>query len=515
MSSIYVNVDTRKAEIELSQFEQKAKASFTRISQFSKQTLGNLGNKAFMALIDQVYELATAQSKGQKIVEQYTASMDVMTRSADQAAASLAGYREILAGLAQDQLKVLKRTVGEQREEVEKSLESLANSVDRTALVKDLAIADNTVKQEQAWAEIARRANETKDYAKAIIDLNNSFGDKNGTSDRFEAFLNSFVTLRDLHAQEQAIAEQLADTYRTKSSEVSGSMAKIVSDVEAGCERCSSSIEEVQDKIISPPEEDKKTRTFMDGLINGLNQYAESAADTATAIETTMGAAFSSMEDSMVSFVNTGKLEFTSLVDSMIQDIIRLTIRSSITGPLAAGLSAGISSLFSQSSSVLDMPNLFDNPSLTSQGSALIPPIYRSARGNAFTKGSGLQSYRNSVVSSPTYFAFARGGIPRIGLMGEKPGSPGEAILPLTRTSSGNLGVEAVTGDSGASPQVNITVNNSMANEAEVQVRQTPSANGGMDLELMVKRIYRSDVARGGIDGHLRSGGWKQRPVGH
>ena len=78
-----------------------------------------------------------------------------------------------------------------------------------------------------------------------------------------------------------------------------------------------------------------------------------------------------------------------------------------------------------------------------------------SALGNVFS-GGDLSSYRNSIVSSPTFFThdrhisrYAKGA----GLMGE---AGPEAVMPLVRTSGGNLGVRAETG---ASPQnINITV---------------------------------------------------------
>lgn len=63
------------------------------------------------------------------------------------------------------------------------------------------------------------------------------------------------------------------------------------------------------------------------------------------------------------------------------------------------------------------------------------------AKGDVFAPGSGLSAYRNSIISQPTHFPFAKGGVPNIGLMGEK-GS--EGIFPLTRTSGGELGVKAV-----------------------------------------------------------------------
>lgn len=61
------------------------------------------------------------------------------------------------------------------------------------------------------------------------------------------------------------------------------------------------------------------------------------------------------------------------------------------------------------------------------------------AKGGAFY-GSNLSSYEGMVTDRPHFFKFANGG----GVFGE---AGWEGILPLKRTSSGKLGVEAVGGD--------------------------------------------------------------------
>jgi phage-related minor tail protein len=66
------------------------------------------------------------------------------------------------------------------------------------------------------------------------------------------------------------------------------------------------------------------------------------------------------------------------------------------------------------------------------------PPV-KNAKGNIFGEGSvfnpgALEAYRNEIVNSPTYFAFAHGA----GLMGE---AGPEAIMPLERDRRGRLGV--------------------------------------------------------------------------
>jgi phage-related minor tail protein len=98
--------------------------------------------------------------------------------------------------------------------------------------------------------------------------------------------------------------------------------------------------------------------------------------------------------------------------------------------------------------------------------------------------GSGIGAYSNRVVDRPTLFPFARGG--RVGLMGE---AGAEAILPLTRTRSGNLGVEARVAP------VNINIHN----HAGADVTATRNGN---DIDVIVRRAVAAvaaDMQNGGV----------------
>ena len=75
------------------------------------------------------------------------------------------------------------------------------------------------------------------------------------------------------------------------------------------------------------------------GLRIGLEQYAAQLPSVAEQInEATLGA-LRGMEDALVGFVQTGKLEFGSLVDSILADLARIAIRQAIVGPLSSALS--------------------------------------------------------------------------------------------------------------------------------------------------------------------------------
>ncbi len=79
----------------------------------------------------------------------------------------------------------------------------------------------------------------------------------------------------------------------------------------------------------------------VDAIRAGLRGYAEEASFAGNEIESAVGGAFNGLEDALVQFVSTGKLEVGDLVDSIIADFARIAIRQNITGPLADAL-AGV-----------------------------------------------------------------------------------------------------------------------------------------------------------------------------
>jgi lambda family phage tail tape measure protein len=90
----------------------------------------------------------------------------------------------------------------------------------------------------------------------------------------------------------------------------------------------------------------KYSRDASAGMKRALRDYADEAMDLGKGVEGAVKNAFSGMEDALVNFVQTGKLEFSDLVNSIIADLARIAVRQSITGPLASGLESALGSLF-------------------------------------------------------------------------------------------------------------------------------------------------------------------------
>jgi phage-related minor tail protein len=126
----------------------------------------------------------------------------------------------------------------------------------------------------------------------------------------------------------------------------------------------------------------------------------------------------------------------------------------------------------------------FFGNALSGQGGtlgAIGDSLLGNAKGNAFSGGNVIPFAKGGVVSSPTLFPMANGA----GLMGE--GAGPEAILPLSRMSNGNLGVEAQA--------MNVTVNNN-APGVDISTRQTES---GLTVDVVAQTIA-SAIQRGGND---------------
>lgn len=85
--------------------------------------------------------------------------------------------------------------------------------------------------------------------------------------------------------------------------------------------------------------------SLLAGFNNGLDQIYLKVSDVAGGIEQAMTNAFSSAEDALVEFVQTGEFNFSGLVDSILADITRLLARQAVLA-LFNAISGGTSGAF-------------------------------------------------------------------------------------------------------------------------------------------------------------------------
>jgi hypothetical protein len=222
---------------------------------------------------------------------------------------------------------------------------------------------------------------------------------------------------------------------------------------------------------------------------------------------------FDGMADSIIDFVNTGKGNFSDLIDSFIKDLARYELRLflfqqyqqhirpglGLGGPAMPGGDLGggfsFSNIFNGGGGSLFTPGYGASAGMAgnmgaAKGAAFDQSGQKFAKGGAFDQGYTIHpfamgaAFTNKIVSEPTLFKFAQG----TGLMGE---AGPEAIMPLTRDSSGNLGVRTDGGNTGS--QVNIVINNNTS--AEVQTNEATDGRGNRSIEITIGDMVAKQIA--------------------
>ena len=120
-----------------------------------------------------------------------------------------------------------------------------------------------------------------------------------------------------------------------------------------------------------------KSRAASTGMTEAINEYADAASNAAMQTKNLFTNAFKSIEDAIVNFVMTGKLDFKSLADSIIKDLVRIQVQRLIMGPLVGTA---------------------QSPGVLSQGLNSISGGIGSFIGGLFKAGGGPVSGGNSYI---------------------------------------------------------------------------------------------------------------------
>ncbi|ENC7545048.1 phage tail tape measure protein, partial [Escherichia coli] len=212
------------------------------------------------------------------------------------------------------------------------------------------------------------------------------------------------------------------------------------------------------------------------GLQEGLTNWADSATDYASlaadAVVSTMDGLVSNISDALAGNV----VDWRNWGSSVLQEVSKILMNAAIVNGLKS-LSKSMSGAGGWLGTVGDW----------------LSGAVANAKGGVYTSAN-LSAYSNTIVDTPTYFAFAKGA----GLMGE---AGPEAIMPLTRAADGSLGVRAIGNVNGGggfvySPVYHISIQNQGSNGET----DTQSARGLVDLiDSRVVSIMQSSRRDGGL----------------
>lgn len=202
-------------------------------------------------------------------------------------------------------------------------------------------------------------------------------------------------------------------------------------------------------------------RDYRNGAKRAWANIQADAANVAVATDDMLTTGFNTARDALADFAISGKASFRDFTTSVISDMARIASQqaasSLLSGLVGLGVSAasawfggGSGNGMTPGSAGAISSNL--GASQAGYGSTYFP----QALGGAWSGGVQLfakgGAFTNSVLSRPTAFGIANGGL---GVAGE---AGPEAIMPLARSSDGSLGVQVVGGNGGGSTVVQLNV---------------------------------------------------------
>lgn len=176
------------------------------------------------------------------------------------------------------------------------------------------------------------------------------------------------------------------------------------------------------------------------GMREGFANWADTASDYASQSADLVNNAMTGLVGNISDALSGNKVDWEDWASSVLQSMQKIILNAMLVDSLRSASNSGffssIGGMFGAGAGAVSG----STPSGAYNSAA--SGLQLNAKGGAYASAS-LSAYSNSIVSSPTYFAFAKGA----GLMGE---AGPEAIMPLTRSADGSLGVRVVGSQSPA-----------------------------------------------------------------
>ncbi|EGH8944986.1 phage tail tape measure protein [Salmonella enterica subsp. enterica serovar Orion] len=185
---------------------------------------------------------------------------------------------------------------------------------------------------------------------------------------------------------------------------------------------------------------DAQRSDWADGMREGFANWADTASDYASQSADLVNNAMTGLVGNISDALAGNKVDWEDWASSVLQSMQKIILNAMLVDSLRStsnsGFFSSIGGMFGAGAGAVSG----STPSGAYNSAA--SGLQLNAKGGAYASAS-LSAYSNSIVSSPTYFAFAKGA----GLMGE---AGPEAIMPLTRSADGSLGVRVVGSQSPA-----------------------------------------------------------------
>ncbi|MDQ2324993.1 phage tail tape measure protein [Citrobacter koseri] len=206
---------------------------------------------------------------------------------------------------------------------------------------------------------------------------------------------------------------------------------------------------------------------WLAGAQNGLANWVDSSSDYYSQVSDLVSGGMDGMIDNLADSLNGNKDDWSSWANSILNDMQKIILKAIVLNSIqsmggSGGIFGSLSGMFGGGASGGSTPSGAYNSAASG--------LTLNAKGGIYDSAD-LSQFSNSIVNSPTMFAFAKGA----GLMGE---AGPEAIMPLTRTADGSLGVRMVddavssVGGGGANIQQTIQQHFSISGNGDAALKQ-------------------------------------------
>ncbi|MGI9142994.1 MAG: phage tail tape measure C-terminal domain-containing protein [Fluviibacter sp.] len=307
------------------------------------------------------------------------------------------------------------------------------------------------------------------DEARAVESYRDALADQNLELEYQASLIGKTATevalLNVQHKAELELKKQIDQIERSKGAVSADALAQMQAAMEA-------SIAIQQASVTSRIALENRWET---GAAKAFRTYQENAGNAAKGVENLFNNAFRSMEDALVQFAMTGKLNFTNLANGIIADIIRMQAQAAVAG-FSKFLGQAIGSVFSAG-----LPNAGGQHSV--QGNS--DYVYDLHTGGIAGQGGSSRNLRDMSMfaDAPRYH---NGGV-----VGLKPNEvpavllKGERVLPPGASA-------------GIAPTVNLMVYNQTGEQTETSQNVRQNDSGGYDIELFIRKVMMNDLGKNG-----------------
>lgn len=377
--------------------------------------------------------------------------------------AELAAGKELTAGekLAVDVKAELERAgsrvTAQQKQRILTDLQAALAVERQTTAQRDAAKAAEdyrkALEQTEAKAEGLRRT-----MADSLLSQREQYDDRLSVIGLGSQSAERMASRIKIEREYARFSRQLTEEAAKNKTLESDAYKKGMADIESSLERALDANERYYGRV------DELRGSTMLGLSQAVANYSDSAADLFGQTETLTSNALRGMEDSLVKFVQTGKLSFADLANSIVADLTRMIVKQVMFNALAGMMSGSVGETAANAMSGDSLDNFIS----LNNGFGTTPG---RASGGSVSSGGLYQVNEQGPellhTAGKTYLMM---------------GSQGGSVTPH--------------GGMGAGTQVSVVVNNNAGRDTQATASSRTDAMGNTVIDVLVEKVEAGMMGR-------------------